>query len=487
MIVMTLMLLTVAWRTLAYKVFFQLDFGDPLFVTVLTSFSQALALPLYFLLQCCFGFSTYSSSSEHKEKAHDVEDDECSETESSGDYDDDDDDDDLENAIPLGDDGENEDREIPHDSPPPPSSRHADPLNLRASFQRTTAYRSLRQVFLDDLLNESKWQPAILEDQSESAALTEANLKMSSVLSMRSTFNKRESSRFAVTGEDERHPIEVTTESDENQIHWANRIPKYARPVAGSVLRLIGGICTILSIYYMPASLAALGIRGGELIVAILAQKFIRKRTVTLQQWLGAFIVTMGLAVVLCSEIVGQKGTIGSTANIPLGMMSALGRAVMQVACDMVGEIFMKETAFPPCLLLGLEGLYGLLVAMPLYAVLSPVFGFKPAEAFAEAFAAANYSLFLVMLIFAILISWVFSVVSVAQTSVVTRNMFSGLLGLVVWVFEVIIFYSSQNEDDKALGEPWSIPGSPMLLAGFAVIMGGLYTYSFKRDAPEAN
>ena len=144
----------------------------------------------------------------------------------------------------------------------------------------------------------------------------------------------------------------------------------------------------------------------------------------------------------------------------------------------MVGEIFMKETNFPPGLLLGTEGFYGLLLALPVYIAVGPRFGYFPAETFAKVFESTGNAFFLAFLVFIIHVSWVTASVSVARTSVVTRNMFSGLLGLVVWIAALIIYYSSQNDE---LGEPWSLPGSPMILAGFTIIMGGLYVYSSKK------
>jgi hypothetical protein len=67
-----------------------------------------------------------------------------------------------------------------------------------------------------------------------------------------------------------------------------------------------------------------------------------------------------------------------------------------------------------------------------------------------------------------------YSILGTAVTSSMTRNMWKNFRGLVVWIAALIIFYVGGDED---IGEPWMIPGSLMILAGFSVMMGALYVY----------
>jgi hypothetical protein len=55
-----------------------------------------------------------------------------------------------------------------------------------------------------------------------------------------------------------------------------------------------------------------------------------------------------------------------------------------------------------------------------------------------------------------------------------TKNVWKSFRGLVVWTTAMIIFYASGDDD---LGEPFSIPGSFMILAGFSIMLSALYVY----------
>jgi hypothetical protein len=77
-------------------------------------------------------------------------------------------------------------------------------------------------------------------------------------------------------------------------------------------------------------------------------------------------------------------------------------------------------------------------------------------------------------LIIILFVGGMYSILGTAVTSAMTRNMWKNFRGLVVWIAALIIYYASGNED---IGEPWSIPGSLMILAGFMIMLVALYVY----------
>ena len=135
--------------------------------------------------------------------------------------------------------------------------------------------------FLEAIVTEAKWKPQVLEESSL-MDLTSESLQVS----MRDAFTKRESSRLAVIGEEPadcdieggQEPTPNPTENGDQQQdqdkaddqHWALRVPKFARPLLGSVCRLLGNVFTVLAIMFMPASVTAIAIRAGDLIVAVI-------------------------------------------------------------------------------------------------------------------------------------------------------------------------------------------------------------------------
>jgi hypothetical protein len=147
----------------------------------------------------------------------------------------------------------------------------------------------------------------------------------------------------------------------------------------------------------------------------------------------------------------------------------------MSVSKDnMTQELFMQEGGFSATLLPVMEGTYSVLMAVPLYFLLGPVSGYDPVEAFrgiGESLLSIGYTLGLIIVFF---IAGMYSILGTAVTSSMTRNMWKNFRGLVVWIAALIIFYAIGDED---IGEPWMIPGSFMILAGFSVMLGALYVY----------
>jgi hypothetical protein len=146
----------------------------------------------------------------------------------------------------------------------------------------------------------------------------------------------------------------------------------------------------------------------------------------------------------------------------------------MGVSKDMTQELFMQEGNFSATLLLGMEGMYGVLMAVPLYFLLGPVAGYEPVDAFQDIGESALSIGYTFGLILIFLVAGMYSILGTAVTSSMTRNMWKNFRGLVVWIAALVIYYASGDED---LGEPFQIPGSLMILAGFSVMLVALYVY----------
>ena len=142
----------------------------------------------------------------------------------------------------------------------------------------------------------------------------------------------------------------------------------------------------------------------------------------------------------------------------------------------------MQEAGMSATLLTGLEGCYGLIMAIPLYFVVGPLAGFNPVDAIqaigSSAFA-IGYTIVLVFILFAF---GLVSILSIAATSSMTRNMWKNFKGLVVWLIALAIFYTSGN---TRLGEQWTTQGSLMLLSGFALMMVAIHVYYLNSNSDQ--
>ena len=133
----------------------------------------------------------------------------------------------------------------------------------------------------------------------------------------------------------------------------------------------------------------------------------------------------------------------------------------------------MQEADFPPALLVGMEGFYGLLIAVILYFPLAPLFGEQPSKVGNDLTEGRIIGLSIGWALL-VTITGIFNIAATGVTSSMTRNVWKNLRTCLIWIVGLIICYSTGNPD---LGEEWVIPGSFYILIGFSVMLGGIYIY----------
>ena len=134
----------------------------------------------------------------------------------------------------------------------------------------------------------------------------------------------------------------------------------------------------------------------------------------------------------------------------------------------------MHEAAFPATLLLGMEGLFGLLFGVPLYLCFARRFGESPSatrEALASSPAKAGAMVGLTLLF---TLTGVFNIMATSVTSSMTRNVWKNFRTVLVWAFGLILFYATRDDD---LGEKFVWPNSFFVLLAFCVMLSGAYIY----------
>ncbi len=117
---------------------------------------------------------------------------------------------------------------------------------------------------------------------------------------------------------------------------------------------------------------------------------------------------------------------------------------------------------FPPVLLVGMKGLYGLVVALVLYFPFGAIIWNGKVVCLS-----VGWELL-------VTVTAVFNIAASCLTSSMTRNVWKNFRTVLIWIVRLIIFYASGN---PALGEEWVIPRSFYILMGFAVILTGVYIY----------
>jgi drug/metabolite transporter (DMT)-like permease len=282
-------------------------------------------------------------------------------------------------------------------------------------------------------------------------------------------------------------------------IQWVHKIPFWWKPFIPGVFNLCNSAMRWASLIYVPASIAEMLISGLELVLSVVASRVIRKRLVSKRRWIGVGIVTLGILVVGIVDILREgeddekeESTTSGSRLVEqwIGILLIVGQCIMYVLQDLSEELFMQEAHFPPMLLLGMEGLFGLVIGSTLYFPLAYksviVLSSSEEESFVQV-VEEDWSV-AVAVVGLVLLFWItggFNIWATAVTSSMTRNVWKNFRTILVWFLGLILFYSSDNNED--LGEEWWIPQSFVVLLGFAIMIYGAHLYYNERKQPVEN
>ena len=256
----------------------------------------------------------------------------------------------------------------------------------------------------------------------------------------------------------------LTSESN-GTIAWIHHIPWYLKPLIPGLFNLCNSALRWGCLVYVAASTAEILISGIELILSSFAARIIRKRIISTKRWFGISIVTLGIILVGFAKVIENKENESDGQKFFIGNILILGQCFFSVLQDLSEEIFMQEANFPATLLLGMEGLFGLIFGIPIYLL------FFPPEQISSTPFNIGYEIMLVLLV---AITGILNIRTTEVTSSMTRNVWKQFRIILVWIFGLLLYYVGQND---RLGEAWVIPGSFFVLGGFSVILSGVYFY----------
>jgi drug/metabolite transporter (DMT)-like permease len=272
------------------------------------------------------------------------------------------------------------------------------------------------------------------------------------------------------------------TEESREAVQWVHSIRYYARPLIPAVLNLLKNAMRSASMVHLPASVAEMMISGLGLVLSAAASWIIRKRMISCTRWIGIGIVSSGVLIIGGAELLSSDKTNGDGSGNErdqwIGLVLILGQCIISVFQDLSEELLIQDAEFSATLLLGLEGLFGLVIGSCIYFPLASKLGEPLAETM-ESLSTWGVLEFTIGLVCLFLVSGIFNILAIAETCSMTLNLWKNFRTILVWVFGLIIFYSSQNEN---LGEEWT-PESFILLFGFFVMLGGAYLFYMKTIA----
>ena len=443
------MVVTGAARSILAKLFFQLEIADPIFVTLLYLGGQAFSLIPY-----CLKKHFLASTTEENDNPGEEE--ECNNEPSPH----------AASTITMVSKLPSTTEE--NDNPGEEEECNNEPSPHAASTITMVSKLTLREIIRRDSQIFAK---AVLTTESVSI-LPEDNALIENAIPVRESNTKMRPRRSVST-----HglPIESRTE------RWVSRVPWYVMPVVPALFNLVYSVLVLAAFLFLPASVVSILASGMELVLSVLVTRCVRGRRVTRVRCAGVGVVTIGIIMVGIFEsrsaamaIQEDDSTQDGTSQQVIGILLILGSSIMSAFQDIAEEVFMQEADFPPALLVGMEGLYGLIVALVLYFPLAPLFGVSPSAVLEDLQTSGKIVGLSVGYGLLVTVTALSNVAAIRVTSSMTRNVWKNFRTVLIWIVGLIIFYASGN---PALGEEWVIPGSFYILMGFAVILTGVYIY----------
>lgn len=430
------MILTGAVRSVLVKMFYQLGFQSPLFVTMIYLLGQSLSLIVYYIS---------SKIQQHR-----------------------------------------------HQDQLPSTANNNNSNNDRSSefceYQEYELGSYLQKVRRDDLedvdtarvLSGYAYQSFLAETLRESPEGDEGEGGMFLPVTDEGDFRSAPPPRPTLPRQGSRTGLTVRSH---DAVKWVHRIPWYWKPVLPGFCNLCNAGMRWASLLFVSASVAEILISGLELVLSVCVARLIRRRLVSKTRWYGVALVTIGLVVVGLSNAFGpnSSSSIGSSSssgnnnnNVLLGNLLIVGQCVMSVTQDMAEELFIDEAGFPATLLLGMEGLFGLCFGLLLYYPLAHMIGENVSDTWTTLTTSTLNQHCAVTLTLLFTVTGIFNIMATAVTSSMTRNVWKNCRTILVWLISLAIYYVSGNQ---SLGEAWLIPDSFAILAGFFIMLAGIYVY----------
>lgn len=295
----------------------------------------------------------------------------------------------------------------------------------------------------------------------------------------------------------------LNEDSEKATAEWIQKyIPKYVKPVIPALFNMANSALRWASLLFVAASIAEMMISGLELVLSVLAGRLFRKRIISNERWVGVGLVTIGITVVGLVDYINAadddaEGGIagGSKSDVIIGIALIICQSILSVLQDISEEIFMqvKGSEFPATLMLGIEGSIGFSIGIVIYFTCGKNLGEDPEETL-SLLSENNRShvWWVVGMPILFLVTGVFNICATEVTSSITRNIWKNLRTVLVWVFALLIFYSTSDSSRSSsgieyndIGEEWIVPDSLYILLGFAIMTFGIVVYYTRNNSSE--
>lgn len=260
-----------------------------------------------------------------------------------------------------------------------------------------------------------------------------------------------------------------------------------------SLFDLASASLLILALMNIDASIWML-LRGGCIVFVAVMKRFVLLDHLTNQMWTGIFVIAVGVVMVGMSSGIGHKeATVKKDVNVTFGLICCFFGTLMQSVQYCYEEKVMKsETAAPPWLLIGVEGITGTLICT---LILYPLAWFLPGSDHGSyedpintiSLLRSNPQALLLAVVYCSLVFILnsFSVLVTLMLSSVWHAILDNFRPVTIWAFELFLFYglsSGQHGEEWTVGSWIQLGGMGVLIIGTAIYNGSIKVPGLKRE-----
>eukprot|EP01124_Arcella_intermedia_P025513 TRINITY_DN4571_c0_g1_i1.p1 TRINITY_DN4571_c0_g1~~TRINITY_DN4571_c0_g1_i1.p1 ORF type:complete len:388 (+),score=56.82 TRINITY_DN4571_c0_g1_i1:11-1174(+) len=274
--------------------------------------------------------------------------------------------------------------------------------------------------------------------------------------------------------------------NDSATIQYRKKRPKVCGP--SFALPMLCDLCATtlggIGLLYIQSSVWQM-LRGSRIVFSSILTLLFLPRKLYLFNAFGIFVVTSGLALVGVSQYLSSGAEKKNVSDLVLGIVVTLVGQLFSATQMVVEEKFVKDKNYPPLNIVGMEGLWGVVVTGGI--VLPSVYfvprGVSPlvtsfSDDVLDAVVQIRNNWILVIFVFSYILSIAFfnffGVALTKELSAIHRTILDTLRTITIWVVELFIYYALKL---PTYGEDWD-DWSYLQAGGFMLLVIGTLIYN---------
>jgi hypothetical protein len=252
-----------------------------------------------------------------------------------------------------------------------------------------------------------------------------------------------------------------------------------------------------IGLLYLSASVWQM-LRGALTIFSALLHAFALKRPQTNYMWAGVMMVTLALVVVGFAAVTsnGVGGSDVSSGMIILSIALTVGAQFLRAIQVILEDYFVHDAAISSFLIVGVEGLWGVLAKVAIFLPICQNIGNDQNEG--NGVHEDSYDTVLMLgnmhVLIGLSVGYVIGILGLNVcgmlvteiTNAVMRTIIESMRTMCVWVAQLILYYAlrgtTYGQKHPGIGERWTA-SSFMELAGFMLLVSGMFVYNRSIDA----